>query len=327
MNPVLVLYLGVGGYGVWASAIAIASLFGFAGDLGVSAALTKFIAEREGKKEPLESFAASALIFGLAAGVTTGLTLGAVSLFFKSYGGYSNFGLLLALQALQMPFAMGSATLLGIFQGRRLFRPLALLTMFQSALGLVLTIGLLANGQGLIGVMIASASGAIAFFGILLALNWKSVVPTRAGDFVEDFRKLVPFGIRLTATNALSTVLYQIDIVILALVIGDPVLVGTYALAVFVTRAFPRTCQPPSSLQWPLWASWDRDSSSLGDRSLVSSSVRLPSALMKSHSSFWEGRALWAASGRSPRRSPGWAGQKLVCESPPWEQCVWQSFR
>jgi len=238
MNPVLVLYLGVGGYGVWASAIAIASLFGFAGDLGVSAALTKFIAEREGKKEPLESFAASALIFGLAAGVTTGLTLGAVSLFFKSYGGYSNFGLLLALQALQMPFAMGSATLLGIFQGRRLFRPLALLTMIQSALGLVLTIGLLANGQGLIGVMIASASGAIAFFGILLALNWKSVVPTRAGDFVEDFRKLVPFGIRLTATNALSTVLYQIDIVILALVIGDPVLVGTYALAVFVTRAF-----------------------------------------------------------------------------------------
>src|SRR5439155_102251 len=109
----------------------------------------------------------------------------------------------LALQALQMPFAMGSATLLGIFQGRRLFRPLALLTMIQSALGLVLTIGLLANGQGLIGVMIASASGAIAFFGILLALNWKSVVPTRAGDFVEDFRKLVPFGIRLTATNAL----------------------------------------------------------------------------------------------------------------------------
>src|SRR5207247_99422 len=213
-------------------------------------------------------------IFGLAAGVTTGLTLGAVSLFFKSYGGYSNFGLLLALQALQMPFAMGSATLLGIFQGRRLFRPLALLTMFQSALGLVLTIGLLANGQGLIGVMIASASGAIAFFGILLALNCKSVVPTRAGDFVEDFRYLVA-----------------------------------------------------SALHWPLWASWDRDSSSLGDRSLVSSSVRLPSALMKSHSSFWEGRALWAASGRSPRRSPGWAGQKLVCESPPWEQCVWQSFR
>src|SRR5437867_963527 len=51
LNLVLVLYLGVGGYGIWASAIAVASLFGMAGDLGVSGALIKFTSEREATGE------------------------------------------------------------------------------------------------------------------------------------------------------------------------------------------------------------------------------------------------------------------------------------
>src|SRR5919197_3914753 len=91
VNPVLVLYLGVPGYGIWASAIALGSLFGLAGDLGVSGALTKFISEREGTKEPVGSFTASALVFGTLAGGATGLGLAAIALVFHDYGGYTDF--------------------------------------------------------------------------------------------------------------------------------------------------------------------------------------------------------------------------------------------
>jgi len=57
LNPMLVLYLGVDGYGIWATAIAIASLIGLGGDLGVAGALTKFIAERRGQGEDIGSLA------------------------------------------------------------------------------------------------------------------------------------------------------------------------------------------------------------------------------------------------------------------------------
>src|SRR5437867_1505495 len=78
LNPVLVLYLGVGGYGVWASAIAIASLFGIGGDLGVSGALTKFIAEAGKRESKNRSLAASALGFGVLAGCIAGVALTAL---------------------------------------------------------------------------------------------------------------------------------------------------------------------------------------------------------------------------------------------------------
>src|SRR5437879_13500658 len=57
LSPILVLYLGVDGYGIWASAIAVASLFGIVGGLGGSGALTKLFAECGGKPEGLGSLA------------------------------------------------------------------------------------------------------------------------------------------------------------------------------------------------------------------------------------------------------------------------------
>ena len=238
LNPVLVLFLGVGGYGIWASAIAVASLFGMAGDLGVSGALTKLMSEREAKREKAGSFVASSLVFGVIAGGVTGFALAIVARFVEVSSGYSNFGLLLGLQALQMPFNMGTASLLGLLQGRRHFRALAQLTMVQSAAGLSLSIGFLATGQGLIGVMVASSLASVLVFAILLTLSRREIALGSLPMIKADLRRLIPFGIKLTATNAVSTILYQVDIVVLSFLTGDPVSVGTYALAIFITRAF-----------------------------------------------------------------------------------------
>src|SRR5947208_16586054 len=79
LNPVLVLYLGVGGFGTWASAIALASIFGLAGDLGVAAALTKIVAERRGMQKGIESLGGSALVLALATGGIPGLVIFATS--------------------------------------------------------------------------------------------------------------------------------------------------------------------------------------------------------------------------------------------------------
>src|SRR2546422_3181415 len=127
LSPILVLYLGVDGYGIWASAIAVASLFGIVGDLGVSGALTKFVAEREGKPEGLGSLAGTAVVFGLGAGGVAGVALAIVSRFIGAYGSYTAFGLLLIIPAVQMPFGVATAPLLGLLQGRPPFLRVGLL--------------------------------------------------------------------------------------------------------------------------------------------------------------------------------------------------------
>ncbi len=263
LNPILVLYLGVYGYGIWASAIAIASLFGIVGDLGVSGALTKFVAERKGKPEGLGSLAGTAVVFGLCAGGVAGVALAIVSRFIGSYGSYTTFGLLLEIQAAQMPFNLATASLLGLLQGRRHFRRLALLTMVQAAGGLALAIAFLFLGQGLVGVMVASVLTSILVFAMQVVLNRKDIAYRGVIAAKGDLQRLVPFGIQLTATNALSTLLYQVDIVALSIVSGNPATVGMYALAVFITRAFwiipgsvstttyPVTSQYAAAREWP----------------------------------------------------------------------------
>src|SRR2546422_9852192 len=64
LNPVLVLYLGVGGYGIWASAIAVASLFGMAGELVGFWAPTKTTSVREAQRGKTGALVAGSLVVG-----------------------------------------------------------------------------------------------------------------------------------------------------------------------------------------------------------------------------------------------------------------------
>lgn len=237
LNPVLVLYLGVGGYGVWASAIAIASLFGIGGDLGVSGALTKFIAEGRRRQIARESLAASALGFGLLAGCIGGLALAALSLFMEGYVGYARFPLLLQILALQMPFNLGATSLTALLQGHREFRKLSLFSVGQSLANLSASVAFLALGLDIPGVMIAALlTSALLFVGLLVSTR-RELVYGGTGALHADIRRLVPFGLSLTATNALSTVTYEADVVIVSFLVRNPLIIGAYALAVFVTRS------------------------------------------------------------------------------------------
>lgn len=263
LHPVLVLYLGLDGYGVWATAIAIASLVGLGGDLGVAGALTKSVAERRGQGKGVESLAASALIFGFLAGSITGVVLMGISLGMKDFLGYTQFPLLLQIQAVQMPFNLGTSSLMAVLQGRRQFRRLAAFGIVQSVGGLGASLGFVAAGQGLPGVMIASLmTSAIAFAALLFTsrreLHYRGLVTV-----LTDFRRLVPFGAALTATNALSSVVYQIDVVALSLIVRTPSVVGAYALAVFITRGLWILPSSISATTYPAiseyWAAGDRD--------------------------------------------------------------------
>ncbi len=236
LRPVLVLYVGIDGYGIWAAALAITSVFGLFGDLGVGGTLTRRVAEREGRGAALGTLAGSTLLFALLAGVLSGLVLFSLSSWIEQIFAFQGFSVLLQIQAVQMPINLGTASLMGLLQGRRIFRGLSLFTIAHAAGNLALTVSLLLLGLGLPGVMLASLATSVVIFGVALA---RSRTTLRFGSFAaigNDLKGLFPFGAHLTATNALSIGLYQIDLVVLSLFVGDPTIVGTYALAVFATR-------------------------------------------------------------------------------------------
>ena len=236
LNPFLVLYLGVGGFGIWASAIAFASIFGLAGDLGVGAALIRTVAERRGLRRGIESMGGSALMLAFAVGSVAGFALFATSYFMAGFVNSADFQSLLRLQALQMPVNLGSASLLALLQGGRRFRSLSMFTMLQSLGSLALVGAALAAGGGIVGAMSASVASAVIGFVVLYYSRRNELHFAGATALRSDFRRLVPFGIQVTAMNAMSTVLYQADLVLLSVLTGDATIVGIYALAVFSTR-------------------------------------------------------------------------------------------
>src|SRR5438445_3698673 len=237
LNPVLVRYVGLTGYGEWAAAIAVASLFGLCGDLGVAGALTKFTAEREGRHEDVGSTAGSALVIALVCGGLASGVLSALSPILGSGSGYPEFGTLLRIQAIQMPANLGIASILGLYQGRRLFRALASFSILQVAGSFGLVLVLLWYGYGIAGVMFASVATSTAILATAIIANRRLLKFHGYESFRADLRKLVPFGLQLTLTNAFSTVLYQIDLVVLTFLLHDPQELGLYALATFVTRS------------------------------------------------------------------------------------------
>ena len=236
LRPLLVVYVGIDGYGVWASAGAIASVFGLGSDLGVGGALTKVVAQRQGEERGSGTSVSSALLFGLAAGAIAGLVLAVFSTPIARGLGFANLAVLLQLQALQMPSNLGIASLSGLLQGRRSFRALASFSAGQAAGNLVLTFVALVLGAGLVGAMVASLIISVATFAVLLFFTRSTLKFEGFSATASDVKQLVPFGVQLMATSALSTLLYQVDIVVLASLTADPGVVGAYALAVFVTR-------------------------------------------------------------------------------------------
>jgi len=235
-QPVLVAFVGVEGYGVWASTIAIASLFSLGGDLGVASALPKLIAERRGRRQDEGTLASSSLLFALFTG---SVAAGALALCAPLLGGFVNFPnltLLLRIQSLQMPFNFALGSLLARLQGARNFRAYSLAATTLAVANVILMAAFLVLGTGLPGVITASLLATVGVFCLMMVVYRKSVPFRGISAFKRDISVLVPFGVQLTLSIILSQIMYQIDVVLLSLWLRNAQVIGMYALGVFVTR-------------------------------------------------------------------------------------------
>jgi len=235
-RPVLVAFVGIDGYGVWASAIAVASMFSLGGDLGVASVLPKIIAERRGQKRDEGTIASSGLLFALFTGAIAGAALLLSSPFIGQRISFPDFPLLLQIQSVQMPLNFAIGSLLALLQGGRSFRAYSLSTILLASGNLFFMIVLLSLGAGLVGVMVASLLSTSILFALLVFSYRKWLHIPGFRDLRADLTQLVPVGLQLTVSIFLSRIMYQVDVVILSFWTVDPTVVGSYSLAVFVAR-------------------------------------------------------------------------------------------
>ena len=235
-RPVLVEFVGIDGYGVWASAIAVAAMFSLGGDLGVASALPKIVAERRSQRKDEGTIASSGLLFALFTGAIAGAALLLSSPFIGQRIAFPDFPLLLQIQSVQMPFNFGIGSLLALLQGGRSFRAYSLSTILLASANLFFMTLLLSLGAGLVGVMVASLLSTTLLFALLVVTYRKWLPVPNSRDLRADLTQLVPVGLQLTVSIFLSLIMYQVDVVILSFWTVDPTIVGSYSLAVFVAR-------------------------------------------------------------------------------------------
>ncbi|TLZ40223.1 MAG: hypothetical protein E6K19_09375, partial [Methanobacteriota archaeon] len=172
-RPLLVAFVGIDGYGVWASAIAVASMFSLGGDLGVASVLPKIIAESRGQKKDEGTIASSSLLFAVFTGAIASVALILSSPFIGQRIAFPDFPLLLQIQSIQMPLNFGIGSLFALLQGGRSFKEYSISTILLASSNLLLMIVFLALGAGLIGVMVASPLSTSILFALLIVLNRK----------------------------------------------------------------------------------------------------------------------------------------------------------
>lgn len=235
LRLLLVQVLGIADYGVLALAISLMSLFSLVADLGFSSALPKFVAEQQDatlRRRHITASVVSSAVIGAAAF----LVLVAVSPAFVISFGMPALPVVLAIFGIQLPFSLASLAFLGAINGSREMRLYSVVVLFMHLSGLIL-IGLaLAIGGGLVGAAIAISASSVIHFSLLLYLCRAHLSWNGWQTFWADARSLLRFGIKMSATNWASTILYQIDIVLLAFFSKSDLVVGYYSIAMFLAR-------------------------------------------------------------------------------------------
>ena len=235
LRLLLVRYLGIQDYGVLALSISVLAIFALVADLGFSSALPRFVADRLNE---------SRLNRLITAGVVASAAAGSIScafIFLVSSTSGIVFGMpalppLLVILGIYLPFSLAALSFLAAINGLRRMRLYSALIVFMHVSGLGITGIVLALGGGLFGAAIATTVSSMVHFAVLLLAGRRYLSWQGLRRVWSDTRELLGFGIKMSATNWTSTLLYQVDIIFLALFTKSDLLVGYYSIAVFMAR-------------------------------------------------------------------------------------------
>jgi O-antigen/teichoic acid export membrane protein len=204
--------------------------------IGIPATMIKYVAEFKEDKNKLNQIVSSGVITSLFLGI------GFIALFYFTSGLFAGIfnmpGLLGLIKILSpaFPFALVGGALLGMLNGLREMKKYAAATILQSVLMVIVTVVLIYYGFGVAGAVIGvvlSSVGSCLFL-IFVSRNYFKIT---LSEYVSTTKKMLSFGWKIVASNAIGLVNYQADTLLIGyfLTATD---VGYYAVAVGLSKFF-----------------------------------------------------------------------------------------
>ena len=225
LTPIIVHAVGAGDYGVWVLIGSVASL-GFLAEVGLSAALIKFVADHAARGEVDEAAkvvgAASWLYVTLGAltaagGATAALVLPAL---IELHGA---FGRLVqpvgTLTALDVGISVLAIAPLAVLRGLQRFAVVNAINAAGALLGAALTIAVLAVGGGIGGVAAVGAVNSALTYGVSLVVARRLVPEFMAGPIRRDrlrIRRLLKFSRSIAVIQVAVQMQTKLDAVVIA---------------------------------------------------------------------------------------------------------------
>lgn len=279
IRPLMVRLLGIGPYGVLVLGLSLLGIVTLAADLGIGSALTKYVAA---EKSP--DGRSRLITTGLGASFVSGLVLSGIILALAapiaSFFQIGELAPVLYVLAWQSPFAFAGAAGLAAVNGLRWMRAYSLASVLTNLSALVLVAAVLLMGGGLVVVaaaMVASSAVSLSVLVFILRnhLHWAALKGAKT-----TLRGLVIFGIQMSAANAVSTVLYQVDTALLGAFTHNDSTVGYYNIAVLVARLLWLVPGSISLVAFPAISEYTRDRFHDRTQKFVDRALRFSAALV-----------------------------------------------
>ncbi len=243
--PITILigrYLGAGDLGLYRMTNTLLGIIVMFVALGIPAAVTRYIAyyrEEEDKKHLIYS---AAIILSLISGgmLATLMYINASSI--AGIFGMEPLSPLMRIVAFAIPFSLLNGVILGYLNGLRQMKRVAVITIIQSSVMLLVTTTLTLF-YGIEGAVIGLAVTPVLIFLLLFFMQKDHSITVKA--FSDNARTLISFGSRTFLSNAINLVNYKADILMIGFFLAETD-VGVYSIAVMFGQflwIFPQSIQ------------------------------------------------------------------------------------
>jgi O-antigen/teichoic acid export membrane protein len=249
LRIVLARWLGAFDLGLYTMVVTVQEIATLVAGLGISVALTKYVAEYQDTEDKLFQTTSSAFIISIMFSLVVGVLLYFLSRTVAGILDMPQLAHLLRVLAMAFPFIILLEAELGLLNGLRRMKNYTYLIILRSCLMILLTMTFVWLGFGVegtvFGIVLSVVVGCI--FG--LYLSRKYLRPTFQG-FFQNAKKFVLFGSQVFGANAVGLIASRADIVMIGYFLAATEL-GYYSVAITISMLFDVIPQAIQRISYP----------------------------------------------------------------------------
>lgn len=245
----LARYLGANDLGLYRMASTIYGTAILFAVFGIPASIIKYVSEYKADRTKINSIVSSGILTSLLIGILFSFLLYFTSNLLENIFAIPRLAEILKIFLFAFPFSLVGNALIGLLNGLREMKEYGMATFVQSTLMIGISASLIYFGFGVKGAAIGVVLSSVGWFLYLLAITRKYFSFTLK-EYTDSTKKMFVFGLQIFGANAINTLNYQADIIMIGYFLTTNEL-GYYDLAVNLSRFFWLIPQAIQTITYP----------------------------------------------------------------------------